>query len=317
MAYRLAIGDELAGALRACAREQLLGAVAQLERPGGDPARAVHEARKHVKKTRALLRLARGPLGRAAYRRENGALRAAAARLSAARDADVLVATVDALAARAAGRLPAADFAALRAALAAEAAAAPARAAAPAPAAAPAAAAPAPADRLAVAQELRAARERVAAWPLDGAGWETAVAGIARAYRRGRAAAAAVAEQPTVERLHAWRKRVKDLWYHHRLLAPAWPPVAEAYGEEAHRLSELLGDDHDLAVLRARLERGVALPAAVAADLPPLLDLLDARRGELQRQARRLAARLYAERPEAFERRVGAWIAAAAADARG
>ncbi|MBB4662603.1 CHAD domain-containing protein [Conexibacter arvalis] len=301
MSYRLGISDPLADSVRASAREQLTGAVARLEDAGDDPAAAVHEARKHLKKTRALLRLVRARLGDDAYRRENAALRDAQARLSSTRDADVLVATVERLAERAAGRLPASEFAALRALMAAEAAAARDGARAP--------------DVAAVAQELRAAQERVAAWPLDGAGWETAVAGISRAYARGTRERARAEEEPTVERLHEWRKRVKDLWYHHRLLKPVWPPVVDAVGEEAHLLSELLGDDHDLAVLRARLERGDGLPTAIAADPEPLLELVDRRRGELQDEARRIAARLYAERPKAFERRVRAWVDAAAAEA--
>ena len=301
MSYRLVIDPAPADSVRACAREQMLGAVAELERPGDDPAKAVHQARKHLKKARALLRLVRSELGDTAYRRENEALRDAAARLSETRDADVLVATVDKLAERGAGQLPATDFAALRGALTAEAEVARAGAAA--------------ADPLAVAQELRAAHERVGAWPLDGADWETVVAGISRAYARGVRERARAEAEPTVERLHEWRKRVKDLWYHHRLLKAVWPPVVAAYGEAAHLLSELLGDDHDLAVLRARLERGDGLPATVAADLAPLLALVDERRGELQVEARRLAARLYAERPRAFERRVERWVEAAVAEA--
>jgi len=302
MSYRLGISEPLADSVRACAREQLSGAVRQLEQPGKDPVTAVHEARKHLKKARALLRLLRAQLGDDVYRRENGALRDAAARLSRTRDADVLVATVDGLADRAAGRLPEASFAALRDALRAEAAAGRGDGTAP--------------DAAAVAQELRAAQERVAGWPLDGAGWEPVVAGIARAYARGVRERAAAEAEPTVEQLHEWRKRVKDLWYHHRLLKAVWPPVTKAYGEEAHLLSELLGDDHDLAVLRGRLEGGDGLPPEVAADLGALLALVDRRRGELQGQARRLAARLYAERPKAFERRVGTLVAAAVADAR-
>lgn len=105
---------------------------------------------------------------------------------------------------------------------------------------------------------------------------------------------------------------MKDLWYHHRLLKPVWPAVFDAYAEEAHLLSEQLGDDHDLAVLRARLEQGID---GLAVDLDPLLAVVEERRGALQAQARRLAARLYAEKPKAFERRVATCVEAAVAEA--
>ncbi len=323
MSYRLSISDPLPDSVRACAREQLWGAVVQLDGHGAEPAKAIHEARKHLKKTRALLRLVRPALGNRVYRAENAALRDAAAQLSATRDADVLVATVDGLAEWAAGRLPASDFAAVREALVAEAAAH--REAAPAPAADAAGAdvsasdAASPSDAPtspaavadAVARELRAAHARVEQWPLDGAGWETAVAGISVAYTRGRTERALAEAHPTVIHLHDWRKRVKDLWYHHRLLKPIWPDVVKAWGEEAHILSEQLGDDHDLAVLRDRLEQGIDAPL----DLAPLLALVEERRGQLQAQARLVAARLYVEKPKAFERRVGGWVAAAVAEA--
>jgi CHAD domain-containing protein len=309
MSYRLSLADAPAVSVRACAREQLNSALRELESPGDDPAQAIHQARKHLKKSRALLRLVRPALGSEVYRAENGALRETAAQLSATRDADVLVAIVDGLAERAVGRLPASDFEALRAALAAEAisARAPAGDGAGAGAGDGAGAAAA-----AVAQELRAAHERVEGWPLDDADWATVVAGISRAYARGREGRALAESDPTVEHLHDWRKRVKDLWYHHRLLKPVWPAVFEAYAEEAHVLSEQLGDDHDLAVLRERLERGID---GLAVDLEPLLAVVEERRADLQGQARRLAARLYAEKPKAFERRVQACVAAAVAEA--
>src|SRR5262245_3310108 len=95
MAYRLSFADDVASSVRSCAREQLAGAAEQLERADGDPVKAVHEARKHLKKTRALLRLVRPALGREAYRSENDALRDTGLALSGARDADVRVQTAD------------------------------------------------------------------------------------------------------------------------------------------------------------------------------------------------------------------------------
>jgi hypothetical protein len=76
--------------------------------------KGVHAARKDVKRLRALLRLHRGALRNATYRRENHALRDAARELSALRDAHVLVQTVDALADRYAGQVPKRAFTAAR-----------------------------------------------------------------------------------------------------------------------------------------------------------------------------------------------------------
>jgi len=74
-----------------------------------------------VKKTRALVRLAHSGLDSATYRAELDAPRDAGRLLSRARNADVMLATVDALAARYVGHLPATTFSELRDSLAARA----------------------------------------------------------------------------------------------------------------------------------------------------------------------------------------------------
>jgi len=304
MSYRLSFADPVPNGVRQCAREQLADAVERLERASEDSVKAVHEARKDLKKTRALLRLVRPALGRSAYRLENDALRDIGLALSGARDADVRVATAQKLAEQAAGRLPADVFDALREALVAQAAAANGEGG--------------DAGRFApVIERLHAAELRIEAWPLDAADWDTVVAGITRAYVRGREAFAVARAAPEPELLHAWRKRAKDLWYHQRLLGPAWPDLLEAQAEAAHGLSELLGDDHDLAVLDERL----------ADDAPPLAPVVDAQRaelraliahrsGELCAEAFRLGRRIYAEPPKAFTRRLARYIELAVDEAR-
>jgi hypothetical protein len=101
---------------------------------------------------------------------------------------------------------------------------------------------------------------------------------------------------------------VKDLWYHERLLKKAWPPVLGAQADEAHELSDLLGGEHDLAVLAERL--GDDPPTEVTDDV---LDLIDERRAVLLAQIRALGRRVYAEKPKAFERRIGSYLKTARA----
>jgi hypothetical protein len=132
---------------------------------------------------------------------------------------------------------------------------------------------------------------------------------MSRTYGDGRAAMRAARKDPSTEALHDWRKRVKDLWYEERLITAAWPPLLEASSSELKVLSELLGDDHDLAVLAEHLPE---LPPGLE-DLP---EIIDARRGELQDEAFRLGARIYAEAPKAYTARVGALLAVARHEAR-
>jgi CHAD domain-containing protein len=111
----------------------------------------------------------------------------------------------------------------------------------------------------------------------------------------------------SAERMHAWRKRVKDLWYEQRLLAPAGGPAVCGQAKDLHRLADLLGDHHDLVVLRRRLADG-SLQAA--ADIDGIIGLIDHRQAELAGEAFGLGSRIYAEKPGAFVRRMrSAWHA--------
>jgi CHAD domain-containing protein len=101
--------------------------------------------------------------------------------------------------------------------------------------------------------------------------------------------------------LHKWRKRVKDLWYEMRLLGPLCGPVIGGAAEEADQLSDLLGDEHDLGVLRQIL---VELAPELPADVESLVELVDLRREQLQTRALLIGRRTYAEKPRAFARRI-------------
>lgn len=289
MAYKLQADETVEDAVRRCAREQLDRAIEELTTGvHEDPVEAVHEARKSLKKARSLLRLSRGAFDREERRRENAALRHAGRALSGARDAEVMLDAIDDLADRFTGRVPRQTFTTIRRQL--EADRDPAR------------------RRLLesgltgqVADELKAVRSRIDDWSLGHGGWEALEPGLRRSYARGRDALALVRRRPTVENLHDWRKRSKDLWYHLRNLKTISPGIVGGAADEADRLSTLLGDDHDLAVLREALERGAD---SFAVDLDAVLALIDHRRDQLQAEALLLGARLYAEPPKVFVRRL-------------
>ena len=173
-----------------------------------------------------LLRLGRGTLDPDGRRRENDALRRAGRLLSSARDAEVVLDAVDDLADRYVGRVPQATFGAIRRHLEAE-------------------------RDLArrrmlesgltgqVAAELKAVRGRIDDLPLQNGGWRALEPGLERSYARGRDALDEVRRQPSVENLHDWRKRTKDLWYHLRMLKDTSPGIVGGAAKEADKLSVL------------------------------------------------------------------------------
>lgn len=292
MAYHLLMSKRPGDGLQRCAAEQLLGARDVLTAAATTDDRAarveaVHSARKAVKKTRALARLARPALGEKRYRKVNDALREAGGTLSAARDADVMVAVVDGLRATGAGQLPAAAFDHLRSA-------------------AQATADGAISDPIPDAiDRLDAIAVRISGWDLDAMTWPTVTDTITRSYARGYAELATVGTDPTADARHELRKCVKDRWYQERLIQGAWQPLLCIEAEEAHVLSEYLGDDHDLAVLRDAITDG-RLDAPI--DMDGVLDLIDDRREDLLHDALLLGRRLYAERPKAFRRRLRTYV---------
>ena len=74
---------------------------------------------------------------------------------------------------------------------------------------------------------------------------------------------------------------MKELWYHARLLEEAWPRMLKAQANEAHNLSDVLGDDHDLAVLATQFDHG-GHAADVALDETALRELIARDRAELR-----------------------------------
>jgi CHAD domain-containing protein len=295
MSYRLELAEPVPDALRAVAVERLERAVERLrEEHGTDPVAAVHGARKDLKKTRSLLRLARPGMPRDVHRRENRALRDIARAMSGGRDADAMVETADALSQHFADPEAKRQLAAVRRRLADR-----------------ARDQRAEADVEAPAASLEAAVDRARDWPLDDCDRRTLVAGEKRMYRAGRRALAATGHDASDEQWHEWRKRVKDLWYHHRLLANAWRGPMKAYADELDSLSTLLGDDHDLATLTDALTASDGASAPPSVDTGRLVELIAIRRSELQAEARALGSRIYAERPKAHARRIGGYLAAA------
>jgi CHAD domain-containing protein len=286
MSYRLDLGAPVPDALRAMLVARLEHAHAALSDAGGDAAaEAVHDARKDIKKARALLRLARADVPRAAYGEENATLRDIARSLSATREAARLVETLAVVAERLVGRVGELELDALRVRVAQIAAAAR-------PAGAGTGGIP-----VEVAGQLAEAVTRAGALDFSRCDTGTLVAGSVRAYARGVQALTVACEQTTAEHLHEWRKRAKDLWYQQRLLRDAWPEVLKAQADAADRLTKLLGDDHDLAELAAHLP-----------DEPAVNEAVDELRAAIQAEAWRLGRRLYAEKPKAFGRRLARYL---------
>src|SRR5262249_27658503 len=122
-------------------------------------------------------------------------------------------------------------------------------------------------------------------------------------HKRGPRAMVKTIDHPEQETFHAWRKRVKDVWYELRILQPLNRTVLEEMAHDAEVLGELLGSEHDLEFLRARLERESG-DEVLADELAKLQKLITKRCKRLRRDALELGRLFYAEPSKAFEKRI-------------
>jgi CHAD domain-containing protein len=253
----------------------------------------VHESRKHLKKARASLRLLRPALKNTTYVDWNSALRDAAKPLSAARDSKVLPDTLRMLADRYGDPMRALHLEGLRRVLNQQRGQLAREVLGP------------KGKALAHSRQLLrttyAGIERVRVAHDD---WDPIGTGLRRVYASGRRALAAARKAPSEEAFHEWRKQVKYLRYQLEVLEPLWPGLIGELADQAHKLADYLGDEHDLSVLRATtLEHRSAFRDD--ATLSALLALIDRCQSQLREKSLLLGSRLYDEKPRVFADRFG------------
>jgi CHAD domain-containing protein len=301
MAFQLKAKESVSDGITRNVRRQIEKALAHLganrkpHRRGAAENEAVHEVRKCFKRIRAALRLVREELGDDVYREENWGLRDAARPFTEVRDAEVLVESVDKLAPQFAEAIEPGAFAKIREALLANRQEVTRRVL----------------DKdgafAAVGDAAGRALARLPGWKIERSGWAALESGLKRVYRAGHRALALALENSSVENLHEWRKQAMYLWHQLQLLEGAWTDSEKELVERTHQLSTLLGEDHDLAVLRETL---AADPLAYGGHrvLKGVFAVIDRRREELERQAFALGRELYKESPKAFTSRIETWM---------
>lgn len=279
MAYRLKLREPLGRGVRRVCIEQLEKA---LKAPDADAERAVwvHETRKALKRTRALLRLVRSGLGNEVWSERNAALRDIARLLSPIRDQDILRQVLSKLAegadrglVGALGRFTASLEPSLQGADMSEAAAA---------------------GVVSEARRLIAAeRDQLADLSVDGEFSVVAIVGIEEGQRRGRRALRRVEEDPTDDNVHDLRKTVQTNWRQMVLLQAASPEVMTARAEAARGLSQVLGDIQDFSVL-ATLASATGGSLRQRRDASQVVEASRERQRMLQSLATPMAKRLFA-----------------------
>jgi CHAD domain-containing protein len=263
MPFRLMKEESFSDGIRRIVLEQLKKAADQLSNPTKVD-RGVHEARRGIKKVRAVLRLIQLEM-RWAYRAENGQLRALGRGLADLRDNAVVLEVFDSLLPKRGNR-----FDAVRHGL--ETKQAP--------------------DVTKIFREtitgLVAIAKRVENWPVPHNADTVMSSGFEATYQRGQKALGKALENASPENLHRFRKRVKEHRFHLSLLSGETKRL-----NDLRQLEVLLGDDHNLSVLRDRLDQNPALYGDPL-DVSAFQALLTRKQRQLQARALPLGRRLYA-----------------------
>lgn len=301
MSYRFKLHEPLADGVVRIGDEQIKLAAKQLE-AGRDLHKGVHQARKALKRIRALLRLVRPVLRRKHFERVDGRFRHIARQLAGVRDVQAKLECIALLEARFGAMGHNTAIGRARPALLER--------------------------RESLEREtnghaydwanhaLITSRQHFQDLQIEGDGYAAIGPGLAACYRRGRRGMgrAFAGQQPS--QFHDWRKSVQHHWRHLQLLCAAWPEEVGARIALTRDLSEILGQDHDIAMLVQHLSgsRGRYGGASVLRDVKALCGQ---RQMELRALARPRGDRLFAEpardfagRMESYWRSARYWVPA-------
>lgn len=257
----------------------------------GSPAEAaIHEARKDCKKIRSLLRLLRDSPD--IRRKEwNACLREAAGRLSGPRAAQVMVTTLEWLQRHSDMPLHRDDFAFILTRLEhaenrvlqrndME-------------------------DRVTMSlEDVQRFNSQFKSTEFNQENLEKAVIpGAVEYYKRARKAMVGAVGDNSGESFHEWRKRVKDHWYHMRLIRNCWKKPMKAREKCVGKLGKLLGRDHDLYVFRCHLEKQ---SESFGDDIriSQLVEMIGKESNNLRHKAVKLGEKLFVEKKKRFCKRI-------------
>lgn len=285
-------GETLSQGLARVIDEQFEIALGVATKIPSEQAGAVHETRKAIKRLRAMLRLVRDSISLDCYHTDNAALKLIAAELGAVRDSWVMAQILDRLLPHDRETADAVELLVdrLQERYKAESAAI----------------LDNEAHMTSILDQLQNARKRAARWtvvageqsvPLPHE-FATVAPGMQRVYKRGRRGMRIVADSPTDTLLHVWRKRAKYLRHQVEALNVLDPPGLWAMEADLEQLTDLLGDDHDLAVLLTRIGDDPHLTEGL--DTNGVIDAICRSRHDLQAQAIELGQRRFEDHSSIF-----------------
>jgi CHAD domain-containing protein len=266
--------------------EQLDDIVMQSDKKGAQVPKAIHEIRKSMKRIRAVLRMIRDEIGYSTYYRENVFYRDLSRKLSDIRNFEVLLGSITALKQELSNTIPSDVFDALLKEL----------------------------DRQQeevtggqarliqlmknTGREVKTGRERIHDLPIRNNDFSVFEGGIYRVYRQGRNYLSDARKNPSPNRLHDLRKKMKYFWYQVEILEPIFPGPMQAYATTLETIAESLGVYHDFQVLQEFLAQSEIIPDTRISEA--LQEACIAKKSMLLHHIWPLADMAYSEKPHSL-----------------
>ncbi|MCB0669804.1 MAG: CHAD domain-containing protein [Saprospiraceae bacterium] len=127
--------------------------------------------------------------------------------------------------------------------------------------------------------------------------------GLGKIYRQAYKYQQKCSQHNTDERMHEYRKKVKYLRYHLTILKNMWPKMVVAWENELNRLTDFLGDANDIVVLSSHQKKihKNSMDSQTKA-------VLERRKSRCHREALALGAKLFAEKPGPFKKRIEVYL---------
>jgi CHAD domain-containing protein len=156
--------------------------------------------------------------------------------------------------------------------------------------------------RTRISAALDRAEARIERWPLDELSFADVAEGLRQDYQRARHLIPGNWRAATAHDLHELRQRVVVHRYQMEIVEPLWPRLGRSWVREAQKLRNRLGKVQDLAVLARYAEPHQPL----ARWRSRLQSVISQRQAQHVAASRRIAGRLFAEKPKAFRQRLEA-----------
>jgi CHAD domain-containing protein len=156
--------------------------------------------------------------------------------------------------------------------------------------------------RTRISAALDRAEARIERWPLDELSFADVAEGLRQDYQRARHLIPGNWRAVTAHDLHELRQRVVVHRYQMEIVEPLWPRLGRSWVREAQKLRNRLGKVQDLAVLARYAEPHQPL----ARWRSRLQSVISQRQAQHVAASRRIAGRLFAEKPKAFRQRLEA-----------